>query len=926
MTYFYAKKIPLCILSFLLLSLGTRTALQAQQKANPAAHAFKIADSNPLHKIGPELAALQVESNVGKMQARSQLQAKPLSRKSLIQVQGGYVVIEAMAEENKTEQLKADLTSLGMVKAAAYKHMVSGLLPIQALDEAAALPNMRFARPAYKPMHRIGAVTSQGDLVMYADSARKQQAVNGKNSKIGVLSDSYNILEGAEAGVKSGDLPGKNNPNGFTTPVQVLLDDDYPDNTDEGRAMLEIIHDVAPGAELAFHTASLGQASFAQGILNLQKAGCNIITDDIIYPAEPMFQDGIIAQAIDEVVKKNTSFFSAAGNNARQSYQAEFKNSGQSVVVNGVNYGVAHDFGKGDITQKIRIPGNGLLFIPLQWDDPYFSVSGLPGAQTDLDVLVFYEGELLPYLSSFEKNTGNDPLEFVGISTGSDEVVEIEIVIVKHSGPDPKLIKWVNFGDAYPLEHITNSSTIYGHSNAVGAISTGAVAFFDTPAYGNLAPVAEPYSSAGGTPILFDANGNRKAAEIRQKPEIMAPDFVATSFFFYLINDTYYFPGTSAAAPHAAAVAALMQEHAGNNMSPNQIKENLQQTALDMNEPGFDFDTGYGFINAFDAIKAVAKPKIQSFNLVNANNGKRIQTIQEGAIINLTRLPSQQVRIQVTTTLAEAGSVVFTMNNDQVIENLAPYDYPGSLNKFLTLQEGFYTLTATPYTKPNGKGESGIPLTIHFSVVKENIERFELIDVATGKVIKELQDNDQLNLTTLPAKLNIRAIAEPKVTGSIQFNLNGVLVTENQSYYEVAGSSGNAINFAPGEFTLTATVYPKSRARGKAGASRTVKFQVTDDLADQDIASARKEIQYIAYPNPATQYVKIKFSVPETEDVTLAIYDLKGTPVKVFHTGKAEAGKQYEYVLDGTTLQSGLYISQLITKKGIRSETLKLNK
>src|SRR3712207_8995845 len=38
--------------------------------------------------------------------------------------------------------------------------------------------------------------------------------------------------------------------------------------------------------------------SFAKGILDLQKAGCNIITDDIAYFAEPMFQDGIIAQAV----------------------------------------------------------------------------------------------------------------------------------------------------------------------------------------------------------------------------------------------------------------------------------------------------------------------------------------------------------------------------------------------------------------------------------------------------------------------------------------------------------------------------------------------------------------------------------------------------------------------------------------------------
>jgi hypothetical protein len=63
--------------------------------------------------------------------------------------------------------------------------------------------------------------------------------------------------------------------------------------------MAEIVHDVAPGAKIAFHTANLGQAGFASGIGKLADAGWNIIVDDVIYFAEPMFQDGIIAQAVD---------------------------------------------------------------------------------------------------------------------------------------------------------------------------------------------------------------------------------------------------------------------------------------------------------------------------------------------------------------------------------------------------------------------------------------------------------------------------------------------------------------------------------------------------------------------------------------------------------------------------------------------------
>ncbi len=88
-----------------------------------------------------------------------------------------------------------------------------------------------------------------------------------------------------------------------------MLDDSACPGTDEGRAMLQIVHDVAPGASLAFNTAFLGTANFAQGIVNLANSGSKVIVDDVIYFAEPMFQDGIIAQAVDTVKGNGVAYF-----------------------------------------------------------------------------------------------------------------------------------------------------------------------------------------------------------------------------------------------------------------------------------------------------------------------------------------------------------------------------------------------------------------------------------------------------------------------------------------------------------------------------------------------------------------------------------------------------------------------------------------
>ncbi len=63
--------------------------------------------------------------------------------------------------------------------------------------------------------------------------------------------------------------------------------------------MLQIVHDIAPGASLAFASAFFGEAAFAQSVLDRAAVGSSIIVDDVIYFAEPMFMDGGVAQAVD---------------------------------------------------------------------------------------------------------------------------------------------------------------------------------------------------------------------------------------------------------------------------------------------------------------------------------------------------------------------------------------------------------------------------------------------------------------------------------------------------------------------------------------------------------------------------------------------------------------------------------------------------
>ncbi|WP_016951955.1 hypothetical protein, partial [Anabaena sp. PCC 7108] len=458
---------------------------------------------------------------------------------SSLQIIGDNIAIEATADSDPA-QLLSDLQALGLQQTSAFGRVVSGLIPISELDKVAALSSLRLVRPVYKPstnvdlvsspsdgfVTNVGSVTSQGDTAQRSDIARSLYGVNGAGITIGVLSDSYNNLGGAAADVTSGDLPSG----------VIVLQDLGSGGSDEGRAMLQIVADVAPGATLAFNTAFVGgQAGFANGILNLAKpvanggAGASVIVDDVFYFNEPFFQDGIVTQAVDQVASTGVAYFSSAGNQARQSYESVFRPS--TVITAGGRSYTFHDFDpSGTVNTFQAVTLNNGQFTPvLQWDQPFASAStGGAGSQSDLDMFLFAAPSFTSNLisSSTSNNLNADPFEFLQAS-GSGTAY---LAIGKRNsvgGPDPSIIKYVNVGFNTTYQFATNSSASFGHNQSANGQGVGAAYYQQTPAFGVTPPVAETFTSLGGTPILFDTAGNRLATPvIRNQPAITAPDGV----------------------------------------------------------------------------------------------------------------------------------------------------------------------------------------------------------------------------------------------------------------------------------------------------------------------------------------------------------------------------------------------------------------
>ena len=581
---------------------------------------FAIAQTRkdgPMAKLRQSLVALHQQFNGVSAQSR----ALPFrSNDPLVRIVEDRVVVDAVASGDASV-LKTELEALGMQHAVAFGRIVSGQLPISALPAAAGLASLRFAQPA-AAMTRPGRVTSEGDTATRSNVARIRFGVNGAGIAVGVLSDSFNCLGGAVADVANGDL----------SPVSVLQEEpDCSFGTDEGRAMLQIVHDLAPGASLLFATADNGIASFAQNIQTLASLGAKVIVDDVIYFSEPMFQDGIIAQAVDKVAATGVAYFSAAGNDARNAYSSAFRpgvvfNPGAFPSARNAPFffgGTAHDFDPGpgtDVFQRITLPNGAGFIMSLQWDSPAASVSpGAPGSPNDLDVYVFNAAGTQVVAGSALDNINGDPIEVFSFVNNTGVTADFNIMITNFEGANPGLIKYVLFGFGGTIqEFATNSGTIYGHSNAAGAEAVGAAAYFQTPGFGVFPPVLELYSSSGTTPVLFDPAGNRLPTPDPRadKPEIVAPDGVDTTFFGSFDIDGNGFPnffGTSAAAPHAAAVAALLLQ-ARPTLTPSKLYRSLENTTIDMGAPGFDNDAGFGLIQSDKAIASALKTSVGDFD------------------------------------------------------------------------------------------------------------------------------------------------------------------------------------------------------------------------------------------------------------------------------------------------------------------------
>jgi hypothetical protein len=485
-------------------------------------------------------------------------------------------------------------------------HLLQAEVPATGLRKLAALPGVKTVRlPDYASL-QTGSVESEGDAVLKASDLRSYlSSIDGTGVIVGVISDG---IAGLAASRASGDLPA------VDTTTCNTAGGDAGARGAEGTAMLEIVHDIAPGAQLMFGNFGFGTGLDFNAAVNCLAVHADIIVDDVgFYGAGPY--DGSSYVSANTAAALNgpgriRGYYTAVGNQAVRHYQGSYASSGFTIAMDGASWGTQRfeastaPFVTSDAElvsapasfNRFRLGPGASATITLVWNDRWGA------SQNDYDL--FFGTSAGIFACSLNAQDGTqDPVESCTVTNGGATRQNVDIYIANYLGRAGPQI--------FDLFLLCSGCLI---------LSNGDYLDFDTPAssVGNQA-------DAGGSPASvmaigavrysspndierFSSQGPTENA--RTKPDLVGPDgvcvtadggFSPSSADCQDVGKRFF--GTSAAAPHIAGIAALLLQCTP-SLSRLTLRDRLIASSTDLGDFGPDNVFGYGRPDVFAAALA----------------------------------------------------------------------------------------------------------------------------------------------------------------------------------------------------------------------------------------------------------------------------------------------------------------------------------
>ncbi len=314
--------------------------------------------------------------------------------------------------------------------------------------------------------------------------------------------------------------------------------------------------------------------------------------------------------------------------------------------------------------------------------------------------------------------------------------------------------------------------------------------------------------------------------------------------------------------------------------------------------------------------------RVLQFQLLDAAGAVIDPDLAQGEVIDLNTAGTGPLNIRALTDSDNAATVNFRLAGPLSVnrtEISAPF-LVFSEGNAQPLPVGTYQLEAEPVLLYNGVEQAvGTALAIDFSVrLMPFVERFRLVDAARSVLDDPLEDGDIIDLSqTGPVGLNIEAVTDPRIVGSVRLTLDGPVParrTENFVPYEVFGNGSRPLEV--GSYTLIAEPFSQQNTGGVAGMPDTVQFEVIRSSNPQAIAAQARlrnpagSTALNLFPNPTQGQFTIQWTAPYLGAVELRIVDVAGRMVLRQSLQKEVDILQHQ--LNIAHLETGLYEIQLV--------------
>jgi hypothetical protein len=469
-----------------------------------------------------------------------QLQVLPASANGTIEV----------ALHGTATALAAAVAKVGGRSTASVDDAMTAVVPRGAL---ATLAGTAGVKSVDKPVRAYADAISEGVAASKA-SVWQSAGQGGAGVKVGIVDVGFANLS---AEIAAGNLPAD------TT----LTDDCAGGNatTDHGTAVAEIVHQMAPAAQLYLYCIST-TIGFKAAEQQIEAAGIKIVNSSLSFPGDSRGDgtgdDDSAATTVKTARKAGILWIQSAGDNGEDHWSGTFKDRDHDgyADLNGTGCSsiACHEW------DGVFVPGHASAELVLKWDEWPTVSAPVPltfyawGSQcSDADCTSESVISATPY--GRDQQVGAPPVLTIDINNTSAFYQEWQVRIEVSTG-----VPAVHYDLSY-WGSVTNNylSTLNPSRAAAGSVTE---------------PANSPYALAVGAANVHSSTVEPSSSrgptiDGRVKPDIAGFDNVSSN-----LTDLNPFFGTSAAAPHVAGAAALV---AGANpaMDAAQMQDFLERRA-----------------------------------------------------------------------------------------------------------------------------------------------------------------------------------------------------------------------------------------------------------------------------------------------------------------------------------------------------------